>query len=217
MKLRIMPTLKRMIIMNLSLDTSRVIGLYAPQKYGKTTITHYILEEYAKHIDTYLYDTDKERYKSYYDIKGLKFIYTKKPSDMEKQKAFNDVILAFRSKYSNCILAIEDIDKIIQSKIKTKDTLEIYSLASDSRHSRTAILYISKTPSYIPTTLRLNTNLFFFGKFVEPSFVKWITAIIPKEVYAKIKKPQFVMFDVWNAEYAIVQYDINKNKLIQIG
>ncbi len=202
---------------NLKLNTDRVIGLYAPQKYGKTTIMHYLAEEYSKHIQTFIYDTDIERYKTYRDLtKNVKFVYPKRLSDIESQSFFNKTLLYLRANYSNFAFFIEDIDKIIQSKIKSKETLEVYKIASDSRHQRIAIIYSSKTPSYIPTTLRLNTNLFFFGKFVEPDFVQWITTIVPKDVYMKIKKPEFVMLDVWSSEYAIVKYDMDKNEIVEV-
>ncbi len=204
--------------MQLKLNTDRIIGLYAPQKYGKTTIMHWLAEQYSQHIPVYIYDTDMERYRTYSDLhKNVFFTYPKNLSDIESQEFFNKTILYLRSKYSNIAIFVEDIDKIIQSKIKSKDTLEIYKLASDSRHQRIAVVYSSKTPSYIPTTLRLNTNLFFFGKFVEPDFVKWITTIVPRDVYAKIKKPEFVMLDVWTSEYAIVRYNMDTNAIEEVG
>ncbi len=125
-------------------------------------------------------------------------------------------MLTLRSKYSKFAFAVEDIDKLIQSKIKTTDTLEIYKLASDSRHQRIAVIYTSKTPSYIPTTLRLNTNLFFFGKFVEPAFVKWIEQIVPHEIYAQIHKPEFVALDVWTGNVERCKYDIDKNEIVDL-
>ncbi len=203
--------------MQLNLNTDRIIGLYAPQKYGKTTLMHYLVEQYAKHIPCYIYDTDLEKERTYGDLThNVKFTYPRVISDLENQKFFNQAITYLRSKYSNIAIVVEDLDKIIQSKIKSNDTLEIYKLASDSRHQRIALIYSSKTPSYIPTTLRLNTNLFFFGKFVEPDFVKWITAIVPKEVYAKIKKPEFVMLDVWSGDYKIIRYDMAANMIIEV-
>jgi len=204
--------------MDLTLNMSRVIGIYAPQKYGKTFLMHYLLELYLRNKKAcFLYDTDMERNTTYSDLAGLHFVYSRRLSDMEDQQFFNDTILKLRAQYSNFVLAVEDIDKLLQSPVKSSETLEIYRLASDSRHQRIAVIYSTKTPSYIPTTLRLNTNLFFFGKFVEPDFVKWITTIVPKQTYAKIKKPEFVMLDVWTSNYAIVRYDLDRNTLVEVG
>lgn len=196
--------------LNLELNTDRVIGIFAPQKYGKSVLTHYFLEVYLKHIPAFLYDTDKEYFKSYYDLHGLKTIMPKS-KNLESEADFNKLLLSFRAKFSNTLLAVEDIDKIFQSARRTKINNETYKFASDSRHSRIAFVYNTKTPSYIPTTLRLNTNLFLFGRFVEPLAVHYITAIIPKEVYNQIKKPEFVLYDVWRNEYNIIQYNMNKN------
>ena len=202
--------------MDIELSTSRVIGIYAPQKYGKTFITHYFLEEYMKHVEAYLYDTDLERHASYRDLRNLNFVYPIKKTDIEKEESVNKAILTIRSKKTNCIIAIEDIDKLMQNKTKTKTNSELYKIASDSRHQRIALLYNSKTPSYIPTTLRLNTNLFLFGKFIEPLAVDYITSIIPKELYAKIHKPEFVFYDVWTQNVGIIKYDVNKNEILDV-
>jgi hypothetical protein len=200
----------------MKLNMSRVIGIYAPQKYGKTQLAKFLAKKYIENgIDVFLYDTDMEQFSIYKDI-NVNIIKSKNLSDLENQKFFNKTIIYLRAHYTNFLLIIEDIDKLIQSKIKSKETLEIYKLASDSRHQRIAIIYTTKTPSYIPTTLRNNTNLLFFGKFVEPLAIDYITKSVDKEIYKQIKKPEFVMLDVWEATVKRVKLDLNKQKLIEL-
>jgi hypothetical protein len=201
--------------MQLKLDLKRVVGIFAPQNYGKTLLTHYFIEQYLKNgITSYLYDTDFEKERSYNDLHGLKVIYTKRLADMENEQSLNNLVLQLRARSGNFLFVVEDVDKVLQNSRKSLSNLEIFKLASDSRHQRIAVIYTSKTPSYIPTTLRLNTNLLLFGKFVEPLFVKAITEIIPREIYDKIKKPQFIMYDTLTQDYSIIQYDMNRNVLV---
>jgi hypothetical protein len=100
-----------------------------------------------------------------------------------------------RANHSNFFLVIEDIDKLIETSHKTKETLEIFKLASDSRHQRIGIIYATKEPTNIPVKLRSNTNLFFIGQFIEPSHLKTLSGIVDKKVLKSLVKPEFLMLD----------------------
>ena len=179
------------------LDTNRIIGFYATQNYGKTYGMSKIVQEYAKRMNTFIFDTNFERLTAYpQNIKNISFIKAKNPTMQENPKFLNDSLLYIRSNYeSPYLIVIEDLDKMITVNIRTEENKEIYKLASDSRHQRIAMMYATKEPVNIPVKLRSNTNLFFFGSFQEPNHVKTISNFIDKKQLKAIKKPEFIMLD----------------------
>lgn len=178
------------------LDTNRIIGMYAPQNYGKTYAMSKLAVEIAKHIPVFVYDTNFERLVAYpQNIPNLYFIKAQKISQQETPEFLNDAILHLRANYSNFFLFIEDLDKLIKSNVKTAETMEIFKLASDSRHQRIGIVYATKEPTNIPVKLRSNTNLFFIGQFIEPTHLKTIGGYVDKKLIKGLKKPEFIMLD----------------------
>lgn len=178
------------------LDTNRIIGMYAPQNYGKTYAMSKLAVEIAKHIPVFVYDTNFERLVAYpQNVPNLYFIKAQKISQQETPEFLNDAILHLRANYSNFFLFIEDLDKLIKSNVKTAETMEIFKLASDSRHQRIGIVYATKEPTNIPVKLRSNTNLFFIGQFIEPTHLKTIGGYVDKKLIKGLKKPEFIMLD----------------------
>ena len=180
----------------MQLDTNRVIGLYAPQNYGKTYLAKKLIETIASHVPVFIYDTNFERATAYPQFKhNIKFVKCSDISQQDNPAFLNKAILTLRAKYSNFFFVIEDLDKIIETSGRSKETLEIFKLSSDSRHQRIGLIYMSKEPTNIPVKLRTNTNLFFFGNFIEPAHVKTISQIIPKGIMQTLKPHEFVMLD----------------------
>jgi hypothetical protein len=184
---------------NTILDTNRIIGLYAPQNYGKTYAMAKLAREISEHVPVFVYDTNFERLSAYpQDLPNLRFIKAKKISKQETPEFLNTAILTLRANYSNFFLFIEDLDKLIRTNTKSADTMEIFKLASDSRHQRIGICYATKEPTNIPVKLRSNTNLFFIGQFIEPAHLKVINGYVDKKLIRGLVKPEFIKLDRYN-------------------
>lgn len=180
----------------MQLNTNRIIGLYAPQNYGKTYLMASLIRLISQHVDVYVYDTNFERLSAYpQDLPRVYFIKAKNIVNQESPEFLNTAITFLRANHSNFFLVIEDIDKLIETSHKTKETLEIFKLASDSRHQRIGIIYATKEPTNIPVKLRSNTNLFFIGQFIEPSHLKTLSSMVDKKVLKSLVKPEFLMLD----------------------
>jgi hypothetical protein len=189
------------------LDTNRIIGLYAPQNYGKTYAMKALAMQISEHIPVFVYDTNFERLTAYpQNRKNLYFLKAMKPGLQEKPSFLNETLLTLRARYSNFFIFIEDLDKLIQTNQRTAENSEIYKLASDSRHQRIGIVYATKEPTNIPVKLRANTNLFFIGQFIEPSHLKTIGSFVDKDMVKKLKKPQFIKLDRYDNTVEMVSF-----------
>lgn len=199
----------------MQLDTNRIIGFYAPQNYGKTYLMSKLVDLISDHIKVFVYDTNFERLTAYPQGKSnISFIKAKTVSNQEKPEFLNTAIMLLRSNYSNFYLVIEDIDKLVESSHKTKETLEIFKLASDSRHQRIGIIYATKEPTNIPVKLRSSTNLFFIGQFIEPAHVKTLSNMVDKKMLKMLNKPEFLMLDRYTNEVKKIKYD--NDKLVEL-
>ena len=178
--------------MNLELDNSKIIGVYASGNYGKSFLIRYIIEQINDYTPVFIYDTNQEKLSNYKGLKNTFFITPQKLINLEDPEVLEKSILKLRSEYSNFFLVIEDIDKFFTEQKKANI---ISKLSSDNRHQRIGVIYATKYPTQIPPRLRGNTHIFFFGQFVEPLYVKTINEIIPKSLIKKIKKPEFIMFN----------------------
>lgn len=201
----------------MQLDTNRIIGLYAPQNYGKTYLMSKLVAQIAQHVKVFVYDTNFERTTAYPAIPNVYFIKAKNVVNQEKPEFLNTAILTLRSPPfgSNLFIVIEDIDKLIETSHKTKETLEIFKLASDSRHQRIGIIYATKEPTNIPVKLRSSTNLFFIGQFIEPQHVKTLSGLVDKKQLKTLKggnnqKSEFLMLDRYTNTVKKVMWDDNK-------
>jgi hypothetical protein len=200
--------------MDIDIDTNRIIGLYAPQNYGKSFMAKYLASLISPHVPVFVYDTNFEANTNYKGLKNVYAIHSLKKSEMEDAKFFNKAIIELRMKQSNFFFVIEDIDKLLDTSHKTKDTLEIFKLASDSRHQRIGIIYLTKEPSYIPVKLRANTNMFMIGQFLEPVHLKYLSEMVNKKLIKKLKKPEFILFD--RLTQTITKVKIDNNKLVEL-
>ena len=202
-------------VIKMQLDTNRIIGFYAPQNYGKTFIMSKLVFEIAKHIPVFVYDTNFERLTAYpQSTKNISFVKAKNVLNQEKPEFLNTTITYLRAHYTNFYFVVEDIDKLIETSHKTKETLEIFKLASDSRHQRIGLIYATKEPTNIPVKLRSNTNLFFIGQFIEPAHVKTLAEIVDKKELKKLKKPEFLMLDRYTNNVKKVKWD--NAKLVEL-
>ena len=197
------------------LDTNRIIGFYAPQNYGKTYMMSKLVMQIAEHIPVFVYDTNFERLTAYPQAhKNISFVKAKNIVNQEKPEFLNTTITYLRANHSNFFFVIEDIDKLVETSHKTKETLEIFKLASDSRHQRIGIIYATKEPTNIPVKLRSATNLFFIGQFIEPQHVKTLSGLVDKNQLKALKKPEFLMLDRYTNDVKKVTY--NNDRLVEI-
>ncbi len=197
------------------LDTNRIIGFYAPQNYGKTYMMSKLVMQIAEHIPVFVYDTNFERLTAYPQAhKNISFVKAKNIVNQEKPEFLNTTITYLRANHSNFFFVIEDIDKLVETSHKTKETLEIFKLASDSRHQRIGIIYATKEPTNIPVKLRSATNLFFIGQFIEPQHVKTLSGLVDKNQLKALKKPEFLMLDRYTNDVKKVTY--KNDKLVEI-
>ena len=193
------------------LDTNRIIGFYAPQNYGKTYMMSKLVMQIAEHIPVFVYDTNFERLTAYPQAhKNISFVKAKNIVNQEKPEFLNTTITYLRANHSNFFFVIEDIDKLVETSHKTKETLEIFKLASDSRHQRIGIIYATKEPTNIPVKLRSATNLFFIGQFIEPQHVKTLSGLVDKNQLKALKKPEFLMLDRYTNDVKKVTYKNDK-------
>lgn len=204
----------------MKLDTNRIIGFYAPQNYGKTYMMSKLVAQIAQHVPVFIYDTNFERLTAYpQNNKNISFIKARNVVNQEKPEFLNTTITYLRANFTNFFLVIEDIDKLIETSHKTKETLEIFKLASDSRHQRIGIIYATKEPTNIPVKLRSATNLFFIGQFIEPQHIKTLSGLVDKKQLRQLKggdgqKAEFLMLDRYTNEVKKVSYD--NNKLVEL-
>ena len=197
------------------LDTNRIIGFYAPQNYGKTYMMSKLVMQIAEHIPVFVYDTNFERLTAYPQAhKNISFVKAKNIVNQEKPEFLNTTITYLRANHSNFFFVIEDIDKLVETSHKTKETLEIFKLASDSRHQRIGIIYATKEPTNIPVKLRSATNLFFIGQFIEPQHVKTLSGLVDKNQLKALKKPEFLMLDRYTNDVKKVTY--GNDRLVEI-
>lgn len=198
----------------MQLDTNRIIGFYAPQNYGKTYLMSRLVKNIAEHINVYVYDTNFEGLTAYPQHKNIYFVKSAEIVNQETPEFLNTAILKLRALQSNLFIVIEDIDKLIETSHKTKETLEIFKLASDSRHQRIGLIYATKEPTNIPVKLRSSTNLFFIGQFIEPQHVKTLSGLVDKKELKALKKPEFLMLDRYTNQVTKVMY--NNDKLVSL-
>jgi hypothetical protein len=167
-----------------------------------------LVAQIAPHIPVFVYDTNFERLSAYpQNIKNLSFIKAKHTSMQETPEFLNATITYLRAHYTNFFFVIEDVDKLITTSNRTKETLEIFKLASDSRHQRIGIIYATKEPTNIPVKLRSNTNLFFIGQFIEPAHIKILSGMVDKTQLKTLQKPEFLMLDRYTNSISKIKMD----------
>ena len=182
----------------MELNQSLRIGILASSGYGKTYLTQSLIKQLAtqhKEIKYIYYNTDFE---SLDMIKSLKNVVIFKPD-----KEFNDdlsylnkFILEIRSKYSNIMLIIDDLDLFYDgnSSLSVKSK-EIKNLFSNGRHQRVGCIWISKALKYIPKKVISNTDVFYIGNFVEKDDIDRLRGFVDVELIRKLTKPVFLRYD----------------------
>lgn len=182
----------------MELNQSLRIGILASSGYGKTYLTQSLIKQLAtqhKEIKYIYYNTDFE---SLDMIKPLKNVIIFKPD-----KEFNDdlsylnkFILEIRSKYSNIMLIIDDLDLFYDgnSSLSVKSK-EIKNLFSNGRHQRVGCIWISKALKYIPKKVISNTDVFYIGNFVEKDDIDRLRGFVDVELIRKLTKPVFLRYD----------------------
>ena len=182
----------------MELNQSLRIGILASSGYGKTYLTQSLIKQLAnqhKEIKYIYYNTDFE---SLDMIKSLKNVIIFKPD-----KEFNDdlsylnkFILEIRSKYSNIMLIIDDLDLFYDgnSSLSVKSK-EIKNLFSNGRHQRVGCIWISKALKYIPKKVISNTDVFYIGNFVEKDDIDRLRGFVNVELIRKLTKPVFLRYD----------------------
>jgi hypothetical protein len=193
----------------MQINTNRKIGIYASSGYGKSYLANKIASIIK--IPIYIYDTDREAINEiYFNYDNVK-IYIPPIAESENIKTLNKW-LKEKLTLSNIFIYIEDLDLFFDENSQLgKGASEIKYLSSKGRHQRIGFMYSAKQLSHIPTKLRANTNLFFFGYFSNDTEIDKIKKIIGKraynEIYSKInpQEHEFLMYDTLSKELKIIK------------
>ncbi len=193
-------------------NTDRIVGVYAPSRYGKTNVLANLISTIP--IPIIIFDTNLEWTKRPELIKKISGRGVLVASPQTKQQmssiAFlNKFIKEVRNNASNIIIYIEDLEVFFNEKSNPKDFFgEIKDLAERGGHSNISLWYSSKQLKYIPRTVISNTNLFYFGSFMEREDINLANNLCsPEYDVRKINKPNFIRVDRWDMSKKIVCFD----------
>lgn len=183
---------------DMELNQALRIGILASSGYGKTYLTQTLIKQMAtqhKEIKYIYYNTDFE---SLPMIRGLKNVIIFEPDkELNDDLGYlNTFILDMRSKYSNCMLIIDDLDLFFDGNssmsLKSK---ELKNLFSNGRHQRFGCIWMSKALKYIPKKVISNTDVFFIGNFVEKDDIDRLRGFVDINIIRKLTKPVFLRYD----------------------
>lgn len=196
----------------MKLNTDRKIGLFAMSGYGKSTLGNFLIESYSQKVPVIIYNTDYEDLK--FNSKNV-IVLAPDVHKVDDLEYLNRIIRKLRSKYSNFMLYIRDIDVFFDDK-KSADKFakELKNLASTGRHQRIGLIYESKQLKYMPLKVISNTNLIFFGNFSEVDDVKRLKNFAAKKEITSLKSPAFIMYDRITNERFLVHLDMERGKLV---
>ncbi len=193
----------------MQINTNRKIGIYASSGYGKSYLASKISSIIK--IPFYVYDTDREASQGIYFKSDNVKIYIPPIAQSENIETLNEW-LKEKLTLSNIFIYIEDLDLFYDENSQLgRNASEIKYLASKGRHQRIGFMYSAKQLSHIPTKLRANTNLFFFGYFNNDTEIDKLKKIIGtrayKEIYSKInpQEHEFLMYDTLSKEMSIIK------------
>jgi len=174
------------------------IGILARSGYGKTRLVRQLIPMASKQMPNVLfiyYNTDFENLPELKGLKNVK-IFTPDKEKNDDLKYLNDFILNIRSKYSNVMLIIDDIDLFFDgnSSLSLKSK-ELKQLFSNGRHQRIGCIWISKQLAFIPKKIISNTDLFYLGNFVEQQDLERLKGFVDTKQIVKLTDPIFMRYD----------------------
>lgn len=182
----------------MELNQALRIGVLASSGYGKTYLTQNLIKQLANQNKTIKYIYFNTDFESLEMIKGLKNVIIFQPDKElnDDLQYLNQWILEMRSKYTNCMLVIDDLDLFYDgnSSLSVKSK-EIKNLFSNGRHQRVGCIWISKALKYIPKKVISNTDVFYIGNFVEKDDVDRLRGFVNVDIVKKLTKPVFMRYD----------------------
>ncbi|MGC8621735.1 MAG: hypothetical protein ACP5U0_07480 [Caldisphaera sp.] len=171
------------------------IGILAPSGYGKTYLAERLVNMISQKHKVVWYNTDFERHLLW---KGNKNIIVFNPDKryFDELEYLNDWLIQIRAENTNFMIGIDDLDIFYNDKTSMgKLSKALKDIASSGRHQRIGLIWVSKAMAYIPHLLIKNTNVFYFGQFVEESDLSRIRGIVNPELIVSLVKPTFLRYD----------------------
>lgn len=179
-------------------SVNRKIGVYAQSNYGKTWLIRELIKYYASNgVPVVVYDTDHMDLK--YKFSAIKNCIVFQPAvgKEDDPQYLNKFLNVLKSKYSNFMVFIDDLDSFFDSNSALSFEFEaLKSAASKGRHQRMGLIYASKMAAYIPTQLVQNTNLFYIGSFPTAKSIKSIDKIVSFDDIKKLDYQQHEFIEI---------------------
>lgn len=195
-----------------TINTDRIIGFFAPSRYGKTNAIASLIKSIP--LPVVIYDTNKEwsTIPQLIDIvksTKSKRVFVPDAGSERDVEYLNEIISILRSKLTNFFLYVDDIEVFFNDQTSYKHFFgEIKDLSERGGHQRIGFIYSAKEFKYIPRPLISNANLMYVGQFIEDADLKMANRILkPHYRSENLKKPTFIKIDRWTGEKAEVVFD----------
>ena len=171
------------------------IGILAPSGYGKTYLANKLVKMIAEKHKIIWYNTDFEQHPLWNGNKNIE-VFEPDKRYYDELEYLNDWLINIRSQGTNFMIGIDDLDIFYNNKTSMgKLSKALKDIASSGRHQRIGLIWVSKAMAYIPHLLIKNTNIFYFGQFIEQSDLSRISGIVNPELIVSLKKPVFLRYD----------------------
>jgi hypothetical protein len=171
------------------------IGILAPSGYGKTYLANKLVKMIAEKHKVIWYNTDFEQHPLWNGNKNIE-VFEPDKRYYDELEYLNDWLINIRSQGTNFMIGIDDLDIFYNDKTSMgKLSKALKDIASSGRHQRIGLIWVSKAMAYIPHLLIKNTNIFYFGQFIEQSDLNRISGIVNPELVVSLKKPVFLRYD----------------------
>lgn len=171
------------------------IGILAPSGYGKTYLANKLVKMIAEKHKVIWYNTDFEQHPLWNGNKNIE-VFEPDKRYYDELEYLNDWLINIRSQGTNFMIGIDDLDIFYNDKTSMgKLSKALKDIASSGRHQRIGLIWVSKAMAYIPHLLIKNTNIFYFGQFIEQSDLSRISGIVNPELIVSLKKPVFLRYD----------------------
>jgi PII-like signaling protein len=195
-----------------TINQDRIIGLFAPARYGKTTGIANLVQRIP--IQVIVYDTNHE-WENSPQLRGLvmsrqNILIAQPKPGRERDPAFlNEFIRNVRAEMTNCFIYIEDIEVFYTGAASRNEFHgEIKDVAERGGHQRIGLIYSAKQLKYIPPALISNTNLFYFGQFMDADDVNEANGLLRPEFDTRqLTRPWFVEVDRWTSSKRKVMFE----------
>lgn len=187
------------------------IGILAPTLYGKSYLARNLIENKiipfykskpysANSYKILIYNTDEEDEYNNLADKYSKYIVVKNNDDSNpdfKELSFlNKWLLSIEAEYYNSIILIDDLDIFFSSNRATsKFSGELKNIFSAGRHQGLGVIFMTKTPRYLPKIMFTNSELLYIGYYDEKEDYSVLPSAIPTKLFSSVNNHIFIRFN----------------------